>query len=206
MSTVIKRPRENPSYISPDDPPSKQKLIQAALRLFAERGVHAVTVRDVAKTAGYTNPALFKFFASKDALALFLFEHCYMDLYERLLAHAPARMDFDNRLRGVVTAFLDQLENDASAVLFVQEHLRDLWPHASRTTRAHSIVGLIRGILLDGVQEGVVNIDADRDLMGTVIIGTLAQFACLFYFGDFKKPASKYAEEIATMLLRITRR
>jgi|CZKL01.1.fsa_nt_gi AcrR family transcriptional regulator len=206
MSTVIKRPRENSSYISPDDPPSKQKLIQAALRLFAERGVHAVTVRDVAKTAGYTNPALFKFFASKDALALFLFEHCYMDLYERLLAHAPARMDFDNRLRGVVTAFLDQLENDASAVLFVQEHLRDLWPHASRTTRAHSIVGLIRGILLDGVQEGVVNIDADRDLMGTVIIGTLAQFARLFYFGDFKKPASKYAEEIATMLLRITRR
>ena len=203
MSTSANRRQDSSAYTNPGDPPSKQRILQAALRLFAERGLHAVTVRDVAEEAGYTNPALFKYFDSKQSLAIFLFEHCYLNLYEKLRAQVKTGSRFDDQLLAVVVAFLAELDRDGSSVLFVQEHLRELWPHASRKTRAHSIVGLIREILQHGVEEGAVGTDENLSLLGVAVIGTLAQFARLFYFGEFKSPAAQYAAEIATMLIRI---
>jgi AcrR family transcriptional regulator len=198
------RRRESLVYLNVHDPLSKRMLLQTALRLFAERGIHAVTVRDIAKDAGYTNPALFKFFDSKDSLVLFLFEHCYLNLCRKLETGAPPTLRFAERLRGIVEVFLDQFDDDPASVLFVQEHLRELWPRVSRKVRAHSIVGLIRQMLEAGKAEGSVGPDSDLDLLGAAIIGTLAQFARLKYFGEFKKPVIDYAPEIVKILCRIT--
>jgi AcrR family transcriptional regulator len=163
-----------------------------------------VTVRDIAKDAGYTNPALFKYFDSKDSLVLFLFEHCYADLCRKLEAGAPPTLRFAERLREIVEAFLNQLDDDPASVLFVQEHLRELWPRVSRKVRAHSIVGLIRQTLEAGKAAGEVGQGADLDLLGAAIIGTLVQFARLAYFGEFKKPAIGYAPEIVKILCGMT--
>src|SRR5215470_14587482 len=69
-----------PFYVEPTDPPSKQELLKAALKLFARQGVRESTIRAVAEEAGFTNPVLFKYFEGKDALALHLFERCYLRL------------------------------------------------------------------------------------------------------------------------------
>jgi AcrR family transcriptional regulator len=204
MPTVSAQRREALVYLKEDDPLSKRMILQAALRLFAERGIHAVTVRDIAKDAGYTNPALFKFYRSKDSLVLFLFEHCYVDLCRKLESGAPPTLRFAERLRGIVEVFLNQFDGDPASVLFVQEHLRELWPRVSRKVRAHSIVGLIREILEAGKREGAVGPGSNLDLLGTAVIGTLAQFARLAYFGEFRKPAIGYAPEIAKILCGIT--
>jgi AcrR family transcriptional regulator len=202
MSITVAGRQESPAYLNEDDPLSKRMLLQTALRLFAERGTHAVTVRDIAKEAGYTNPALFKFFKSKDSLALFLFEQCYADLCRKLEAGARPTQRFAERLRGIVEVFLRQLDDDPASVLFVQEHLREFWPLVSRKVRAHSIVGLVRKTLEAGRAEGIVGPDSDLDLLGAAIIGTLAQFARLAYFGEFEKPAIGYAAEIEKILRR----
>ena len=204
MPTVSTRRHESLVYLNEDDPLSKRMLLQTALRLFAERGIHAVTVRDIAKDAGYTNPALFKFFDSKDSLVLFLFEHCYVDLCRKLEASSPPTLRFAERLRGIAEVFLNQLDDDPASVLFVQEHLRELWPRVSRKVRAHSIVGLIRQTLEAGRVEGAVGAGSDLDLLGAAVIGTLAQFARLAYFGEFKKPAIGYAPEIVKILCGLT--
>lgn len=204
MSIVNAKRHETLIYLNEDDPLSKRMLLQTALRLFAERGIHAVTVRDIAKDAGYTNPALFKFFRSKDSLVLFLFEHCYVDLCRKLEAGAPPTLRFAERLLGIVEVFLNQLDDDPASVLFVQEHLRELWPRVSRKVRAHSIVGLIRQILETGRAEGAVGQGSDLELLGVAVIGTLAQFARLAYFGEFKKPAIDYAPEIVKILGGLT--
>src|SRR3954452_20769130 len=81
-----------PFYVEPTDPPSKQELLKAALKLFARDGVRESSIRAVAEEAGFTNPVLFKHFESKDALAPFLFERCYLRLVrETMTAIAEGR-------------------------------------------------------------------------------------------------------------------
>jgi len=49
-------------------------LIEAGLRVFAERGVELATLDDVAEAAGFTKGAIYRQFPSKGAFLLGLFE------------------------------------------------------------------------------------------------------------------------------------
>ena len=49
-------------------------LIEAGLRVFAERGVELATLDEVAETAGFTKGAIYRQFPSKGAFLLGLFE------------------------------------------------------------------------------------------------------------------------------------
>jgi AcrR family transcriptional regulator len=49
-------------------------LLEAGLKLFAERGIEAATLDDVADTAGFTKGAIYRQFPSKGGFLLALFE------------------------------------------------------------------------------------------------------------------------------------
>src|SRR5712692_11309376 len=49
-------------------------LLEAGLKLFAERGVEAATLDDVAAAAGFTKGAIYRQFPSKGGFLLALFE------------------------------------------------------------------------------------------------------------------------------------
>ncbi|MGY1718388.1 MULTISPECIES: SACE_7040 family transcriptional regulator [unclassified Blastococcus] len=49
-------------------PSRREQILQAAARLFAERGSRAVGVDDVGAAVGVTGPAIYRHFASKDAM------------------------------------------------------------------------------------------------------------------------------------------
>ena len=101
-------------FIKEADPPSKQSILRAALKLFVKHGLAGTNVRMIGAEAGYTNPAMFKFFASKHALALYLFESCYGRLYG-LVESAAARGSFHEGLGGVLDVLLAQIGRPAGA-------------------------------------------------------------------------------------------
>src|SRR5205814_5274882 len=113
-----------PFYVEPTDPPSKQELLKAALKLFARDGVRESSIRAVAAEAGFTNPVLFKYFAGKEALALYLFERCYLRLVREAKDALGADGTFRARLGRLVTRVLELLDESPEAVLFVNEELR----------------------------------------------------------------------------------
>src|SRR3954471_16856759 len=95
-----------PFYIRDGDPPAKQEILRAALKLFSERGLAATTIRDIADESGYTNPALYKHFASKDELALHLFESCHVRVWTVVSATLEKDGDFEEKLDAYVEAWL----------------------------------------------------------------------------------------------------
>src|SRR3954471_19795407 len=117
-----------PFYVEPTDPPSKQELLKAALKLFARDGVRESSIRAVAEEAGFTNPVLFKYFDGKDALALHLFERCYLRLVREAMGALSGGGPFQARLGRLLTAILALLDESPEAVLFVNEELRRYWP------------------------------------------------------------------------------
>ena len=76
---------DDPFYIDPDDPAGKKGILREGLRLFAENGLSATSIRDIAAATGLTNPALYKHFKTKDDLARTLFERSYSELLKRLV-------------------------------------------------------------------------------------------------------------------------
>jgi TetR/AcrR family transcriptional regulator, repressor of fatR-cypB operon len=197
------QPATESAYSTVSDPPSKRKILQAALHLFVQKGVEGVTVREIAYEAGYTNPALFKFFSTKESLAVHLFESCYEQLFERLNGAASAGDPFDTRLRVILEVFFSQMEQDMEAFLFVQDHLRVMWPRVSKRLRKKSILALLRSVLQQGVVEGAVSATLNLDLLVTATAGTLQQFARMLYFGEFKGQVRSWSPQLESVILRI---
>ncbi len=189
-----------PSYIAPEDPPSKQEILKAALRLFARDGVGGTSVRAIADESGYTNPALFKFFASKEALALHLFEHCYLRLAADLEAAIRPERPFKKNLGSVLHAYAACFDEQADAFLFVQDHLREYWPKMPNRVRRKSMIAQLAQLLEQGVREGAVDPKLDRILSIAALTGFMAQFARMAYFGEIKGKSGDRVPEMEALI------
>ncbi len=83
---------------------SRTRLLDAALRVFREKGYTATTVEDLCHAAGVTKGSFFHHFESKEALALAAIEH-WNDATGALFAAAPYWQVEDPRER--LLAYLD---------------------------------------------------------------------------------------------------
>ncbi len=193
-----------PFLVSPDDAPAKQEILKAALRLFVRDGLCETSIRTIAAEAGYTNPAMFKHFESKEALALHLFERCYRWLADALAdAMSPAR-PFEAAVHALVARFAELIDESLDAFLYVQDTLRHFWPRVSPELRRHSIVGMLRKVVHAGSKEGVVTPDVSEDLLVAGIIGLLSQYARLVYFGELAGGPRELVGPLERTVLRMT--
>jgi AcrR family transcriptional regulator len=91
---VAQRPKKQTEERQPAPEPVKQtrrrtsvrrpELIKAAARLFASRSYYAVTVDDIGEALGLSGPALYRHFASKEALLVAVFDQVIEQQRERL--------------------------------------------------------------------------------------------------------------------------
>ena len=87
---------------------TRERILEAALALFADRGYDATTMRDVAREAGTSLGLAYRYFASKEEFALAL----YMRLAEESEAWARDGLDggtVAERFEAAMLAKLDQL-------------------------------------------------------------------------------------------------
>jgi AcrR family transcriptional regulator len=81
-------------------------IVEAAGRLFGERGYDATRLDEVAAAAGVTKPVLYRHFDSKADLYLALLERHRADL-SGFVAAMPAEGSTEERLRAVLDIWLD---------------------------------------------------------------------------------------------------
>ncbi|MCX7597550.1 MAG: TetR/AcrR family transcriptional regulator, partial [Armatimonadetes bacterium] len=81
-------------------------IIQATLKVIAERGAIGTSMRDFAEEAGVTEAAIYRHFASRDDLLGHVFRHCADLLYE-YLDHRRQAVTEDGQVGELAVAFFD---------------------------------------------------------------------------------------------------
>jgi len=188
-------------FLVEGDPPSKRGILRCALHLFVRDGLCETSIRDIARASGFTNPALYKFFESKEALALHLFERCYLKLVSTFRA-SLRRGSFASELDSLVGAFASLVDENLEAVLFVNDTLRLLWPRMSKAARRHTLVGEVRALIRRGREARAVPATIDEDLAVAALLGAMAQIARMAYFGEVELPISRRVAEIRRLFGR----
>ncbi len=112
---------------------NRELLLQTALRLFAEKGVDAVTMSDVAEAAGVGKGTLYRHFANKSELCHVMIDEDQRDLQNRTLARlregGDPLSDLEWFLREVI-AFLSRNQEIAFAMAALDiklEHPAHRW-------------------------------------------------------------------------------
>jgi AcrR family transcriptional regulator len=191
-------------YLAPDDAPAKKKILTEALRLFVRDGLCETSIRDIARATGYTNPALFKHFAGKERLALHLFEQCYLNLFQAIERAMTAQQGYRAKQQALIVSYLEMLDADRDALLYVQDNLRHFWPMMPASVRRSSIAGQVHALLQLGRDEGAVTHTIPIDILVMGWLGVLQQFARAWFFGGFAGPARRHRPRLEQLLTRMT--
>ncbi|MBO9543239.1 TetR/AcrR family transcriptional regulator [Caulobacter sp.] len=101
----------------------REEILDAAQSLFAQKGVHAVSTRQIAEIAGISQPALYAYFATKDDIAAELCVRAFAILGQKMAAaridYTPTPENFERCLRVYIDFGLEH--PDAYRVAFMLE-------------------------------------------------------------------------------------
>lgn len=167
---------------SPRRSATRQRLYQAAVTLFAEQGLSATTVEQIAERAGVAKGTVYYNFASKTEL----FEALLRDGVEpltvalrRSAASAPGggALGALEEMAGAGLAFVAQHPDFVR--LLVAEQWRGGRPwHPTLIAVRRQVAGVVEEVLEDGVKSGELPADLDVELtsgalVGMVVLGAL---------------------------------
>ena len=174
---------------------ARTAALTESLRLFASHGVDAVSIRDIAAATGFTNPALFRHFASKEALAQALFAQCYRSLIEVLEAAAET-----DGLRGWLAAALSEIGQLPEGVLFVLDNLKRYWGTLPDDLKARNLPKLVLAMIERERVAGRMRADIPPALVATVLFGTLGQIARSAHFKETSIAPDLLADSLTALL------
>ena len=100
--------------------PTRRKLIEAALKLSAEKGFSGLSLRDVAKEAGITPAAFYRHFHDLNELGLVLIDEVGLGLRQLL---REARKNFDQKgsaVRASVETFIQYITENSNLFRLLQ--------------------------------------------------------------------------------------
>ena len=152
---------------------TRQKVLDAARALFAERGYEPATIRDIAKGAGMSTGAVFANFQDKAEL----FEAVLAEDLARLAESLTAAVAAESSLRGRLVAAMTAAYHESLEHLpLVQAVVARSWfqPVAAEMrsrAAARPVSVIVSDTLQAGVREGELRQDADIRLLGELIYG-----------------------------------
>ena len=145
----------------------RAELLTIAARLFAERGVRATTVRDIADAAGILSGSLYHHFDSKESMVDEILQNFLGSLfseYSEIVARGLAPLD---TLTLIVQASFEAIHSQRDAVAIYQSEARRLAEQpnfAYIRTRLQEFRALWFGVLEGGIADGSFRADLDVEL------------------------------------------
>src|SRR5512140_1983838 len=97
----------------------EQRLLDAAVQLFTERGYTATSVREIVERAGVTKPALYYRFASKESLYLAILNDLARYADEVIVRSRPAGGPVRERLEKFLVGMFEAFEEKRASVRLI---------------------------------------------------------------------------------------
>lgn len=188
----------------PRDGDKRARILDAAVRVVAEKGFPGATVAEIAREAGVADGTIYLYFRSKDDLLVSLVE----DALGRILADARARVDAApspiEGLREFIRHHLEQVAGRPDLALVLTVELR---PSARplQTYVGRAFVGyldLLADVLRRGQEDGSVRADLNVKAVRRAIFGALDEVALAWLLGGRRFDLSQNAEELAGLFAR----
>ena len=85
----------------PKSEDKRNAILDAAMRLFAERGLTAAPTSEISKQAGIAEGTLFTYFKTKDDLINALYREIKLELADAMMSDFPRKQNLRTRLRHV---------------------------------------------------------------------------------------------------------
>jgi TetR/AcrR family fatty acid metabolism transcriptional regulator len=181
----------------------RERILRAAVEVFARTGYFNARVADVAREAGVADGTIYLYFENKDDLLITIFrEHVRLflaGLHEELEGMKGA----DAKLRRLIRFHLETLGSDRSLAIVSQVELRQSLKFMTEFSN-HEIAdyfNVIRAIVEEGQVSGAFAHEHHPQLVAKAIFGTLDEMVTSWILSEKDYRLADQAEPVAAFVL-----
>ncbi|MDP9347670.1 MAG: TetR/AcrR family transcriptional regulator [Gemmatimonadota bacterium] len=175
-----------------------ESILRTAARIFAEKGYHQASIRDIARETGVSLSGLYYYFSSKEELLFLIQDHAFgtlEDTMERLLAGVT---DPHRKLRLVIENHLRYFVNNMAEMKVLSHEAESL------TGEYRARVNARKRRLTDGVSQVLQELDPGNGIDRRV--ATFALFGMMnwlynWYRPERDVPVERLAEDMSRLFL-----
>ena len=192
---------------SPNGPPNsgkRERILDAAVRVFAQEGFYNAKVAQIAHVAGVADGTIYLYFKSKDDLLISLFE----DRMERINANLRAALIEETtavaRLTRVVKMHLELVEQNRpmAEVICVELRQSSKFIKEYKNPKFADFLRLIASAVEGGQASGELRSDVDAALIARALFGALDEIALAWLVrGKEKLDLSRAAAQLSNLFI-----
>jgi len=167
--------------MQPENRSAREKILLAAVQLFAEYGYHAAPLRDIARIAGIQAASIYYHYTSKQALLIEIMETYMQRLNANLERILREQNEPQQRLRAAIANHIRLHTNYKSEFFIIDTEIRALEEESRKriiSLRDHYEY-LLQELLRDGMERGVFR-QSDVKVSSYAIIAMCTEVATWF--------------------------
>lgn len=177
----------------------RERIDRTALRLFAERSVAEVSVRDIATAAGIGESGLYRHMRSKEELAERVFRDAYLDMSHAFSEALPANGEFRQEIEALVETLLAAFDRDPVLFRFLvlrqHENLPSVDP--GEATPVKLLLACIERAMAKGQMMRM-----DPEMAAAIMMGLALQPITFVLYGRIPGPAMDLKPSICAAIER----
>lgn len=166
-----------------------QKILKAAIKVFAEKGFYNSRVAEIAKEANVADGTIYLYFKNKDDILISLFEEEFGQIVENARKELEKEKDPLQKIRRFAIMHL--------SIVFKQQQLGEVLGvevrQSSKFMKEYinkpfiEYLNLIRSIVIEGQERGLIRKDLTPGIMKRALFGALDEMARYWVLSAKKK-------------------
>lgn len=182
----------------------RERILKAAIRVFARKGFYSTRVSEIAKAAGVADGTIYLYFKNKDDVLISIFQDRISKLLEVLGDAIGKASGFEDKLRVVVDIQLGLLDGSRDLAEVVTVNLRQ----SSRLLKQFGAplfgkyLETVARVFEEGQEQGVVRRDLNARVLARALWGALDAIALGWALGGGdEQMMRKSAHQVADTFL-----
>lgn len=182
----------------------REAIIEAAVKIFAQKGFFNAKVNDVAKAAGVADGTIYLYFKNKDDLLINLFEDKMEHILTRFSDSLRDIVDPIEKLRKFIHIYFKLIEEDQQLAEVFQVELRQSAKFLKdyHNQKFLDYLNIIAGIIEEGKKLGFFRPTLNKNIIKLMIFGAIDEVARQWILGaDEKYALNEAAEQLSRTIV-----
>jgi TetR/AcrR family fatty acid metabolism transcriptional regulator len=185
-------------------PDKRERILKAAIKVFAKNGFYATRVSELAKAAGVADGTIYLYFKNKDDVLITIFEEGIERLLTILRGVAESEEPFEHRIQRIIELQLGLMEEQRDLAEVITVNLRQ----SSRLLKQYATplfmqyIDVIAGVVRDGQEQGAFRKDLNPRIVARSLFGAIDAILLTWALGEGDPAAlRKAATHCASLFL-----
>ncbi len=166
-----------------------QKILQAAIKVFSEKGFYNSRVSEIAKEANVADGTIYLYFKNKDDILISLFEEEFGKIVQNMRVSLERDKDALQKIKRFAIAHLSIVtkQQELAEVMGVEVRQSSKFMKEYVNKPFIEYLNIIRSVVIEGQEKGLIRKDLTPGIMKRAFFGALDEMARYWVLSTQKK-------------------